>query len=212
MTLLERIALAVTSTRPTHFLTLQTVGANQKELAKTFPLMKKRIGRRKSRPDLPVIYFSVFAQGLGAAGCHLHLLLWDYPPMPMYHGQAKALGLGNVHVERITPSTPENVLRVVSYALGQQEPVFGTTPHRHHQPRAKHQRRWGCQQRKTLEEHKPELLSALDLAKDKSVSDQSLVAELPTFIRERSGMVAKGDLVADLLTTTNKMEYENVSQ
>ena len=173
-----------------------------------FPLMRKRIERRKSRLGIPLIYFTVFAQGLGAAGCHLHLLLWDYPPMPMYHGQARALGLGNVHVERITPSTPENVLRVVSYALGQQEPVFGTTTHRHHQPRVKHQRRWGCPQRRTLEEHKPELLSALDLAKDKAVSDQRLVAELPTFIRESSGTVAKGALALELTTTTNHMEHQ----
>lgn len=208
MTLLERIALAVTSTRPTHFLTLQTASASQKELAKSFRLLVRRITRRKSRPEVPLVYFGSFAQGYGAAGCHLHILLWDFPYMPMYHGQVKALGLGNAHVKQITPSNPENVLRVVSYTLGQQEPVFGTSRSRDHRPRAKYQRRFIHPQRKTLAEHKPELLTALDLAKDKAVSDQSLVAELPTFIRESSGAVAKGDLALELTSTTNHMEQQ----
>lgn len=203
LTLLERIALAVASTKPTHFLTLQTVSASQKELAKDFRLLLRRIERRKSRPDVPLIYVGGFAQGHGAAGYHLHLLLWGYQHMPMYHGQTNDLGLGNAHVVQITPTDPQNVLRVVSYALGQQESVFGTNQHTRHQPRERSQRRFNHPQRKTLAKHNRELFVALDLAKNQAVSDQTLFAELPTFIREGIGGFGKGDLESELAQTTN---------
>ncbi len=180
---LERIALAVTATRPTNFLTLSTIGASQENLAYDFRLLVRRIEGRKSRPKVPLIYFGSFAQGKGHGGYHLHLLLWDRPHLPMYHGQTRAVGLGHADAVQIIPSTPENVLRVVSYTLGQQEPVFGSKPHKHHRPREQYKRRFIHPQMKTLEKYHPELFVALNLAKDKSVSDETLVEKLPILVR-----------------------------
>lgn len=183
---MERVALAVTSARPTHTATLTTPGASQKELASTWRLLVRRIERRKARPDLPLIYVGSFAEGQGEGGCHLHLVLWERPYVLTYHRQTKALGLGTPHVAQITPSTTHNTLSVVSYALSQQEPIFGTTNHLRHRPHEKYKRRWIAPQAKTLERHCPDLFVALDLAKSQAVSDEKLFTELPKFIREVS--------------------------
>jgi hypothetical protein len=197
MTEMERVALAVASAQPTRTATLTTPVASQKELATTWRLFVRRIERRKARPNLPLIYFGSFAEGQGGGGCHLHLVLWERPYAPTYHGQTKALGLGTPHVDRIA-STPHNVLRVVSYVLSQQEPIFGTTNHLRHRPREKSRRRFVSPQRKTLEAHCPNLFVALNLAKSRSVSDEKLFAELPKFIREYRAYDFKGDLESEL--------------
>lgn len=179
---MERVALAVTSARPTHTATLTTPGASQKELASTWRLLVRRIERRKARSDLPLIYVGSFAQGNGDGGYHLHLVLWERPYAPTWQRQMKDLGIGAPHVDRITPSTPHNVLNTVSYVLSQQEPIFGTTNHLRHQPREKYKRRWIAPQMKTLERYCPDLFVALNLAQSQSVSDERLFAELPKFI------------------------------
>lgn len=184
MTEMERVALAVTSARPTYTVTLTTSGASQKELASAWRLFVRRVERRKARPDLPLIYVGSFAEGHGDGGCHLHLVLWERPYVLTYHGQTRELGLGTPYVAQIAPSTPHNTLSVVSYALSQHEPIFGTTNHLRHRPHEKHKRRWITPQAKTLERHCPDIFVALNLAKSQSVSDEKLFAELPKFIRE----------------------------
>lgn len=181
---MERVALAVASSRPTHTATLTTPVASQKELASTWRLFVRRVERRKARPNLPLIYVGNFANGRGDGGYHLHLVLWERPYAPTYHGQTRELGLGAPHVSQIEPSTPRNTLNAVSYALSQQESLFGSTHHLRHRPREQSKRRFISPQRKTLEAHCPDLFVALSLAKSQSVSDERLFAELPKFIRE----------------------------
>jgi hypothetical protein len=128
-----------------------------------------------------LIYVGSYAKGHGDGGYHVHLLLWEEPYMRVYRKQSLAAGLG-----RIT-STPigtkaENVLHRTSYVLGQQVSVFGTSVHQRHLPRAKGKQSYISPQMKTLAAHHPELFYALTLAKDQSVTDETLVHELPLFI------------------------------
>ncbi len=184
MTEMERIALAVTSARPTHTATLTTSGASQSDLASDWRLFVRRVERRKASPNLPLIYLGSLAQGQGDGGYHLHVVLWERPYAPTYQGQTRALGLGTPHVSQIAPSTPHNTLNAVSYTLSQQESIFGSTHHLRHWPREQNKRRFISPQRKTLKAHCPDLFVALSLAKSQSVSDERLFAELPKFIRE----------------------------
>jgi hypothetical protein len=77
---------------------------------------------------------------------------------------------------------PETVLHRTSYVLGQHVSVFGTNAHERHLPRAKSKRSYISPHMKTLAAHHPELFYALTLAKDQSVTDETLVQELPLFI------------------------------
>jgi hypothetical protein len=205
LTLMERLALAVTATKPTHHLVITTVGGSQGDLMDMFRRLVRRIERRRSS-RLPLIYFGTVAEGTYEGGFHMHLILWEYQHMPMYHGQMRALGLGVPNIEMIDPLTPDNVLRVVAYVLGQQESVFGTRKHLANRPRDPFKRRYIHPQLKTLERYHPELFVALSLAEDKSVSDETLFAELPRFIREdkeRKLLYGKGDLERELAEATN---------
>jgi hypothetical protein len=181
LTSLERIALAVASTQPTHHLTLGSANLSEPELAAAFGRLLPRIQRRKSRPKLPLIYFGAYAEGRGQGGCHLHLLLWERPYIPSYRAQARIEAIGNVHAVQVT-NDPINTLRACRYVLGQQESVLGSRHHERHQARDKHQRRFVSNQARTLHEHHPELFRATQAAKDQSVSDKTLFASLPRFI------------------------------
>ena len=101
--------------------------------------------------------------------------------MHVYRPQCRAVGLGRA---RSTPigAAPETVLQRTSYALGQQVSVFGTKAHQHHLRRVKGKRSYITPQMKTLATHHPELFYALRLAKDQSVTDETLIRELPIFI------------------------------
>lgn len=183
MTPMERVSLAVASARPTHHVTLGTRDMAQPELAEAFDRLKSRIGHSRRSRSFRLLYFGVFAQGNGNGGCHLHLLLWQWPYIPVWLGHARGVGMGHPHFESIEPSTPENVLRVVGYVLGQNESVFGTDKHQDNAPHPKHMRGFVKNEAATLTKHKPELLRAMELAKTKSLSDRRLYAELPKFIR-----------------------------
>lgn len=205
LTDLERVSLAVTAAKPTHHLILSTVGGGRKDLGDGFRRLVRRIERRKHRS---LIYFGTAAEGFGEGGFHMHLLFWEYQDMSMYHGQTRAVGLGKPDVERIDPPEPDNVLRVVSYVLGQQEPVFGTRKHAANQPRKSYKRRFNNPHMKTLEQHRPELFVGLTLAKDKSLSDEALFESLPRFIRESTTYDFKGDLESELAQASNQSGQE----
>jgi hypothetical protein len=179
----ERLALAVASARPTHHMTLTTSDMTQPELADAFDLLKLRIERSRKSRNFRLVYFGVYAQGKGDGGCHLHLLLWQWPYIPLWLGHARDLGIGRLKVKRISPSTPDNVLRTVGYVLGQNESVFGTRKQYENEPREKHKHGFAKNHATTLEKHNPELLRAIELAKDKSLSGETLYAQLPRFIR-----------------------------
>jgi hypothetical protein len=76
----ERIALAVTSTHPTHHLNITSPsGTTQEECAHRFRLLIPRIERNANRRKGPLIYVGSFAKGHGGGGYHVHLLLWEEP-------------------------------------------------------------------------------------------------------------------------------------
>ncbi len=181
MTDMERIALAVASTYPTHFYTLSSANLTRVELSRCLELMVPRIRRRTSTPKRPIIYFGTVVKGEDHDGHHLHLLFWKRPHMDTFHGQTKALGLGKGKVKQIEP-TLEDALRVTSYVLGQEQAVFGSKHHWRHGERQKGARRFRRAQRSTLARYQPELFLALDVAKDKSLSDKDMVLRLPTSI------------------------------
>ncbi len=182
MTRQERVALAVTSTHPTHHLSITSpTGTTQEECARRFRLLIPRIQRNAHRRKSPLVYVGSYAKGYGDGGYHVHLLLWEEPYMLVYRKQSLAAGLGRVTSTQIGPE-PENALHRTSYVLGQQVSVFGTNVHQRHLPRGKGKRSYISPQMKTLATHHPELFYALTLAKDQSVPDETLVHELPLFI------------------------------
>ena len=181
MTYLERLAVAVAWTEPTHALTLTSTIENRGEFAHFFRLLRQRVQRRTSRPKVPLIYVGSFACGNGDGGYHAHLLLWGYVSMKMLHPQLRELGLGLPEIKQITPD-PHNRLVATSYALSQHEPIFGHTRAHSHHDRDKGARRFTSPQRSTLARHHPKLLHALDVARDQSLSDKELCEALPRFI------------------------------
>jgi hypothetical protein len=182
MTRQERMALSVASTQPIrHVIITTTTGVTRQELTSKYHLLVRRIERNQSRRKEPLIYVGNFAQGCGSGGCHIHILLWEEPHWRTWQTQRKELGLGEVAVTDIPPA-PEAVLHRTSYVLGQHESVFGTDAHLHHRPRAKGQHGVVYPKLGTLEQYHPKLFYALELAKDKSVTDETLVKSLPIFI------------------------------
>jgi hypothetical protein len=185
LTIRERLALTVTDTGPTHHLTLSGP-ATKSSVRDLWPTFYRRWNRSRDTRNAPVIYFGCEAQGLGDGGPHLHLLLWEMPWLARVQKHARELGLG-AHVERIAADTDDPMvsLGVVRYILGQHESVFGSREHERHQQKRRSGRRWTHPQRRTLEQHHPRLLAALDLAKDRSVSDLEMFQRLPTFTSNR---------------------------
>jgi hypothetical protein len=182
MTRQERIALAVTSTQPTHHLSITSPsGTTQEECAHRFRLLIPRVERNANRRKGPLVYVGSFAKGRGNGGYHVHLLLWEEPWMHVYRPQCRAVGLGRATSTPIG-AAPETVLQRTSYVLGQQVSVFGTKVHQRHLRREKGKRGYVSPQMKTLAGHHPKLFYALTLARDQSVTDETLIQELPIFI------------------------------
>ena len=68
---------------------------------------------------------------------------------------------------------------------GQQESVFGSSHHNRHEDRPKWGKRFIQSQQKTLVRRHPELFAALNMVKDKGLSDQELYSQPLTFSRDR---------------------------
>jgi hypothetical protein len=128
-----------------------------------------------------LIYVGSYAKGYGDGGYHVHLLLWEEPYMLVYRKQSLAAGLGRVTSTQIG-SEPEIALHRTSYVLGQQVSVFGTNVHQRHLPRGKGKRSYISPQIRLSLHITPNFFYALTLAKDQSVTDETLVQELPLFI------------------------------
>lgn len=178
----ERIVVALLPSPPSAMLTLHGP-RDGSEMGQTWIKFKKRMNRARNR-SRPFIYLGTRADGLGAGGEHLHLLLWDYLWKDSLARQTRELGLGSPCIRSVTsdPLDPIRPAWPIAYVLGQQQPIFGTEHHHRHKPRAKYQRRLLVPQRATLAEHQPELLSALEAAKSPSISDAELLSRVPFFI------------------------------
>jgi hypothetical protein len=167
LTEMENLTLAVAKAEPTHALTLTSADMDQPEMARAFRLLVRRI-ERNAKTSKPLIYFGVYAQGKGDGGCHLHLLLWGYAPQAVWRKHAEAVGLYANRPKRIDSYQPHNVARAVGYTLSQNQSVFGSRKHLENQPKRKGQRRYITPQKRTLADHNPKLLSALNQAQTQS--------------------------------------------
>lgn len=189
MTSTERHVVAVISAHPTHTLTLHSKDASHPEMAALFRLLVKRLNRHraKRRPldPIPLIYVATVPQTRGAAGYHVHAVLWEYIHAPTLIGHCKDLGLGKPKLRKL-PESPVGDLdywQQVTYVLAQQEPAFGSDEDQRHENRPRSARRLLYPQKPTLQRHCPQLLSGLEAANDKAVPDETLLARLPTFSR-----------------------------
>ncbi len=118
----------------------------------------------------------------GDAGYHMHLLLWESMHVNSLNDDLAGLGAGKAYITKIEPSAGigplANVLDVTAYVLGQEESVFGRDNYLENIPRPPSKRALLMPQRKTLQERKPELLLALDRAKDPAVPDDAVYRPL----------------------------------
>jgi hypothetical protein len=124
-----------------------------------------------------------FAEGHGDGGWHAHMLVWEEPYITGLIRHAVKAGLGRIDVKPIH-ADPMAALAEAVYVLGQTESVFGTDIHERHRERPVGARRFSHSQASTLKKHHPELLHALELAKDPALTDQMLFSALPIFIKE----------------------------
>src|SRR4051812_43963073 len=75
MTRMKRTALAVAFAEPTNYLTLESKDLGRSEVSSAWSKLRRKVNRRRRTPW---IYVAVPALGRGAAGHHLHVLLWEY--------------------------------------------------------------------------------------------------------------------------------------
>jgi hypothetical protein len=182
LTHLERLALAVASCEPTHFLTLNSpwsdYGTFTGAWCKWHARIRRELGHRGSPP---LIYLARIARAKNSGTYHSHLILWGYLHASMLHGHARELALGPTHIEQIHPTWGDR-LNLVTYVLGQTESVLGRSQARRHFPREMGVPRYQRPRDKTLATHAPLLLVALNAAKDHTVTDADLCEYLSTFI------------------------------
>jgi hypothetical protein len=180
MTTGERLCVLIALTEPERHLTLGSSGMSRDVIARAWRKLVKRLHRQR-RGDRPLIYLGAAVTARGGQRHHLHVLLWTYLHVPMLIGQAKAVGFGRPCIT--VPHSFQDALRVTAYALGQHEAVFGTRNHEKNEARELGRHRWLHPRHRTLEQHAPDVLSALKTAEDRSVPDSALIARVPLFIK-----------------------------
>lgn len=180
----ERLLLTVYGTAPTHLLTIDSSVECREVFMAKWRRLVKRLARQKQRSRRPLVYFGTVAKSTSSGGgYHLHALLWEYLHLPVLLGHTRDVGLGRPDIRQITSPhiNAMEVFHATAYVLAQHEPVFGTDHHRRHQPLPTYARRYLAPQRRTLSRYHPDLLSALDRAQDRTISDDALVRAIPRF-------------------------------
>jgi hypothetical protein len=191
MTKVERRIIAVIAAQPTHTLTVDSQLASHPEMAAAFRLLVKRLNRglAKRSPMNPksLIYVASLASARNSGRFHVHALLWSYIHAPVLHGHCGDLGLGKPKLRRLPgePTGDANYWQQVVYVMGQNEPAFGFRKYRSNEPPPLGARRLLTPRRATLDRHCPQLLSALDIANDPTVPDETLLSRLPKFSSSR---------------------------
>lgn len=190
----ERIALAVAGCAPSHLITFDSTYDDRDDFMEAWRRLVRRIERWQKGPW---IYVATVARSDGQAGYHAHVLAWSYLRIEVLGRHARESGLGpQPDIQMIAqPVSDEaqitelldfqNALDTTVYVLGQHDPIFGSTDHVRHQQLPAGSRRWLLPHRSTLKARHPELLDALDVAQDRSASDDDLVSSLPVFSRYR---------------------------
>lgn len=195
MTHHERLVVAVVSAKPTNTLTIPSKEKTRKQMTRDFRCLVKRINRTRGRP---LIYVATVARAEGGTGYHIHGLLWEYVHAPTLIGHCKDLGLGKPKLRHIVPAFPGDVnyWAQVSYFLTQHDEAFGYSQQHRHEPVPKSGRKLLSPQGRTLAKQCPDLLSALKMAKDPAVSDETLCSRLPRFSKTVKGAWTREPLVA----------------
>jgi len=161
---------------PTYLLTITSATLTRDELMRVFRAFKSR--RRRDGRGTWIYVGTCVMSATGAGGYHLHLLLWGSVHINSLNDDLAELGAGRASIKPIKPSPGidpfANTLEVTAYVLGQEEPVFGTDNYQDNLARPKNKRALMRPQDSTLQKRKPELLIALDRAKDPAVPDDAV--------------------------------------
>ena len=184
----ERLVLTLVETQPRLLITIDSADMDEAEAKVGWKKLKLRMQRR--RADALRVYFGCAAQAQHGEGHHLHLLLWKTVSVRQLLWNARQVGFGGVRLQEIPSpgSDPLGATQMARYALAQHEPVFGSRHHLRHAPVGKHKRRLLKPQGRTLETYAPEVLSALDTAQSRTVTDDELVGGLHLFSNGIHGM------------------------
>lgn len=183
----ERLTLAVTAARPERFLTLDSLALSYDQAAAAFHALIKNLNR-KPKVAAPIIYFACIARSTGHEGHHVHALLWTFLHQPTLIGAASELGFGKTsHIKACPTSSPAVRLNAVGYVLGQKESVLDSEQHLRHEPHPPRKRHFLYPQRETLATHAPQLLSALEQARDRTVTDAELISAASLFRSTNNG-------------------------
>ena len=180
----ERLVLALTTAPPTSFVTLNSAALSRREVAKAWDLLIKRL-KRNLHSARPPIYLAVPARhSAQTAGYHIHALLWGYMHRSTLAKHARLVGFGPQPWFARVPAPsedPDDHIVMLSYVLGQDQAVFGNRVHERHAPAERSA--WGLlhPQAKTLQQHSPQLFTALTNAKSPQVSDRMLAESSPLF-------------------------------
>jgi hypothetical protein len=168
---------------PTHSLTIQDRG----EFAVAWRKLIKRIDRLDNRRSNPLIYVATFAKSSGSrAGYHAHAVTWNgYVQANVLLKHVRESGLGKAFNQPLPTAGTAAHQRVLAgtYLFRQHVPILGSDDHERHDALPRYARRTVMPQKSTLAVYKPDLLSALNRAKSRSVTDDALVASLPLFSR-----------------------------
>jgi hypothetical protein len=192
----DRRAIAVAGTAPTHLLTLNSADLDRQESASAWVLFRKHLERKRGRP---LIYLSAPARSVGGGGYHRHVLLWEFLYAPTLHGIARKVGFGGPDIQRIGESVEDKLFATV-YVFGQTESVLGSAHHRRHRDRGQWAHRFSRTSDEVLKRLNPQLLSALEMARDRSVSDKELVEMLPRFITNYAHDMETPYVITDRVT------------
>lgn len=145
--------------------------------------LRKRLERYRTKRgrhgEAPLIYIATAAVTLQAnGGHHMHVLVWnEHVELKVLRPRAIECGFGPPRISKIVAdvTNPCAADTQIAYVLEQHRPIFGSTNHLANAPLAPGQQMLWTPSRKTLKLYKPELLSALDMAKDQSITDNKLV-------------------------------------
>lgn len=200
LTATERLVLTLSAAEPQRHLIIPAPYHDRAGATSGWSSLKKRLGRSRSQPR--IAYVGTLTKALGAAGWHFHFLLWgDHVYWEPLTGHCRTVGLGYPRISSIK-ATPQDQLMCTSYVLGQNVRVFDDR-HAGQDLRSEVASRgsWSLlrQHESTLASIAPEVLSALQNARDQSWSDIELCRASPLFT---STCTRDREQLPDVLTTT----------
>ena len=185
LTQAERICVAVAHAEPTHAVNLTSRDLDHEGAARAFAIWLKQINRRRTR-SYPFTYFGAIAQSKESkGGAHIHLLAWEFLPKTWVRDRA---GFGRGHIRYLADpgnsSSTASCRSPMPLADANRCLALPITAAMSRCPRTSGPT---SSQASTIAQVQPQLLSGLQLAKDRSVSDIELLEALPILVRGTRG-------------------------